>query len=270
VRGVAGCIVAVAALTLAATLHASQPAEPPAPEPASAPQTFPPSPIPVPANGLDEEFASGLRQAVVRLPLAALLGTVLAIRPRRGPAPPRDPAVVETQIILAIVGSLIMLIIGASLARAFGIAGAANLIRYRAKVDDPKDAVVMLSALSVGLASGVGLIGIAVGATAFLAVVLWIIEGFQNRVRNFLLTVKLGEDTDGKRERVERILQAAKTTFELRTTGDGELSYLVTAPESLRTERLSAALARLSPQGKAQIEWKEEPKVRPLPEKETP
>ena len=68
---------------------------------------------------------------------------------------------IETQIVLAIVGALIMLVVGASLARAFGIAGAANLIRYRAKIEDPKDAVVMLSALSVGLASGVGLFGIA-------------------------------------------------------------------------------------------------------------
>jgi hypothetical protein len=37
-----------------------------------------------------------------------------------------------------------MLVVGASLARAFGIVGAANLIRYRSKIDDPKDAVVML------------------------------------------------------------------------------------------------------------------------------
>ena len=64
------------------------------------------------------------------------------------------PAVIETQIVLAIVGALIMLIVGASLARAFGIAGAANLIRYRAKIEDPKDAVVMLSTLAVGLACG--------------------------------------------------------------------------------------------------------------------
>ena len=38
------------------------------------------------------------------------------------------PAVVQTQIILSIVGAIIMLVVGASLARAFGIVGAANLI----------------------------------------------------------------------------------------------------------------------------------------------
>ena len=95
--------------------------------------------------------------AMIRLPLAALLGAALALRPRRRGTPPRDPAVIQTQIILAVVGAVIMLVVGASLARAFGIVGAANLIRYRSKIDDPKDAVVMLCTLAVGLASGVGL-----------------------------------------------------------------------------------------------------------------
>src|SRR5918993_2560801 len=73
--------------------------------------------------------------AMVRLPLAAVLGTALALRPRRRGTPPRTAPVVQTQIILAVVGAVIMLVVGASLARAFGIVGAANLIRYRSKID---------------------------------------------------------------------------------------------------------------------------------------
>src|SRR5260221_14043652 len=65
--------------------------------------------------------------ALIRLPLAALLGAALALRPRRRGTPPRTPAVLQTQIILSIVGAVIMLVVGASLARAFGIVGAANL-----------------------------------------------------------------------------------------------------------------------------------------------
>ena len=220
------------------------------------------------ADELEAEFRSGLAQAAVRLPLAALFGAALALRPRRASSPPRDPAVIETQIVLAIVGALIMIIVGASLARAFGIAGAANLIRYRAKIEDPKDAVVMLSTLALGLAAGVGLYGIALTATIFLGATLWIIEGFETRVRTFLLTVKLGERTSVRRADVERLLRRAGTVFELRTTGDTELSYLVNAGQSLKTERLTAALTRLAPDGKAQIEWKDEKNARPLPEKD--
>ena len=79
-------------------------------------------------------------RALLALPLAAVLGAVLAFRPRRRGTPPRSAPVIQTQIILAIVGAVVMLIVGASLARAFGIVGVASLIRYRAKIDDPKDA----------------------------------------------------------------------------------------------------------------------------------
>jgi hypothetical protein len=244
-------------------------AQAPAPSASAAP---PPQPTAPPQEGewfesqqLLEDFRNGLGQAAVRLPIAALLGTALALRPRRAGSPRRDAAVIETQIVLAIVGALIMLVVGASLARAFGIAGAANLIRYRAKIEDPKDAVVMLSTLAVGLAAGVGLFGIAAIGTGFLVITLWIIEGFETHVRTFLLSVKLGDGTSQKRAAVERILQRAKTVFELRTTGDDELVYLVNAGASVKTEDLSLALAALAPKNeKTQIEWKEEKKARPL------
>jgi hypothetical protein len=242
---------------------------------AQAPQTQPPpqrtSAAPqqpteaIQSDELLDDLRTGVSQAAVRLPIAALLGAALALRPRRAGSPRRDPAVIETQIVLAIVGALIMLVVGASLARAFGIAGAANLIRYRAKIEDPKDAVVMLSALAVGLASGVGLFGIAGIGTLFLVFTLWIIEGFETHVRTFLLSLKLGERTSQRRAAVERILQRARTVFELRTTADDELVYLVNAGASLKTEQLSAAFAALAPkEEKTQIEWKEEKKSRPL------
>ena len=53
-----------------------------------------------------------LRDAVIRLPLAALLGTILALRPRRHATTERKMPVVETQVILAVVGALIMLVVG--------------------------------------------------------------------------------------------------------------------------------------------------------------
>ena len=52
---------------------------------------------------------STIGDALVRLPLAAALGTALALRPKLKGTPPRMPAVVQTQIILAIVGAIIML-----------------------------------------------------------------------------------------------------------------------------------------------------------------
>src|SRR5215207_4289267 len=142
--------------------------------------------------------------AMVRLPLAALLGAALALRPRRRGTPARTAPVVQTQIILAVVGAVIMLVVGASLARAFGIVGAANLIRYRSKIEDPKDAVVMLCALAVGLAAGVGLYALSVFSTVFLVAALWVIESFEpQRTKPFDLKIKAGDHTDDLRPKFE-------------------------------------------------------------------
>ena len=194
--------------------------------------------------------------AMLRLPLAAVLGTALALRPRRRGTPPRDQAVIQTQIILAVVGAVIMLVVGASLARAFGIVGAANLIRYRSKIDDPKDAVVMLGSLAVGLASGVGLYALTTFSTVFLVGLLWVIESFEaNPKKHFSLTIKAGGDTDTLRSKIEAILARFRLEFELRTSSDEELCYDVQVPLEVQTDRVSNDILRLDPDGHAAVEW---------------
>src|SRR5205085_9609746 len=54
----------------------------------------------------EDEPLHDIQVALVRLPLAAALGATLALRPRRRGTPPRTPAVLQTQIILSIVGAV--------------------------------------------------------------------------------------------------------------------------------------------------------------------
>ena len=170
--------------------------------------------------------------AMVRLPLAAVLGAALAV------------------------GAVIMLVIGASLARAFGIVGAANLIRYRSKIEDPKDAVVMLCALAVGLATGVGLYALSVFSTSFLVAALWVIESFEpGRRKSFDLKIKIGEETDDLRPQIETILTRYNLKFEIRSSSPQEVAYEVDVPIELKTDRITNAILRLDPGGSGSVEW---------------
>jgi uncharacterized membrane protein YhiD involved in acid resistance len=244
----------VAAAGVPGRLRAQQP---------QAPAELSAAPEPQPRRDTDDHPPHPLHEiddAMVRLPLAALLGTALALRPRRKGTPTRQPAVIQTQIILAVVGALIMLVVGASLARAFGIVGAANLIRYRSKIDDPKDAVVMLCALAVGLASGVGLYALSGFSTAFLVAALWVIESFEKGLKIFDLKIKIGKDTDALRPKIEEILRRYQLKFELRTSSDEEVCYDVQVPLELKTDRVSNTLLRLDPDGHASVEWTEKKK----------
>ena len=246
-------IVLLLALTLAAPLAwSAQPQTPPGAGAQSGVEALKQDTDNHPPHALHE-----IDDAMVRLPLAAALGAALALRPRRKGTPKRDPAVIQTQIILAVVGAVIMLVVGASLARAFGIVGAANLIRYRSKIDDPKDAVVMLCTLAVGLASGVGLYALSVFSTLFIGAALWVIESFEEGMKRFDLRIKAGRDTDAMRPKFEEILRRYKLKFELRTSSDDEVCYDVQVPLELPTDRVSNAILKLDPEGHASVEWGE-------------
>ena len=243
----------------AAASAAAQP--PPAAAPTQPAATTPAPPqtaVPGIFDSPPADTGSELRAAMLRLPLAAALGAMLAMRPRRKGTPPRQPAVIQTQIILAIVGASVMLVVGSNLARAFGVVGAAGLVRYRAKVEDNKDAGVMLSALAAGLASGVGQYSMAVFTATFIMITLWVIESFEPEGRKlFDLKIKMGEDTDDRRKEFDAILNRFHVDFDLLSSSDDEVSYEVWVPLEMQKDRLSNALLRLDPEGHGAVEWTE-------------
>lgn len=202
----------------------------------------------------------GWCEALIALPVAALLGAMLAFRPVRRGTPPRDPAVIQTQVVLAVVGAVVMLIVGVSLARAFAIVGAASLVRYRAKIGDPKDAAVMLTALSVGLATGVGIYAVAVLATVFSLAVLWLLESLEPEGKKAFMLKVTTADPAGLRPRLEALLRGKRVSFELRASEPKEVSYEVKLPLRLRTDRLANAILALEPKGETGVSWEEKEK----------
>lgn len=209
----------------------------------------------------DEENISRwtrLKQAARALPLATGLGVALALRPKWRATTGRSPAVVQTQILLAIIGALVMLVVGSSLARAFGVVGAAGLVRYRAKIDDPKDAGVMLSTLAVGLAAGVGLYFLSMFAAAFIIVVLSIIEWFEPEPHKYF-TLKIDtKNAAALQPAVEALLRRQHIGFELRTSSADELSLEVRLPLRKSTDPISKDILAL--EGATAVDWNEEKK----------
>ena len=207
-----------------------------------------------------EMQAKDILKALLSLPLATALGALLAFRPRRRGTPPRSSPVIQTQIVLAVVGAVVMTIVGSSVARAFGIVGAANLIRYRAKIDDPKDAVVMLATLSLGLACGVELYGLAIFSAVFILAVLWVVESLEPELKKtFDLTITT-PDPPALRADVEAILRRSRIEYELRSAGDKELVYETSMPVNVRIDRLSTAILKMKTEGETQVVWNEKKK----------
>ena len=198
-----------------------------------------------------------LTEAAVRLPLAAGLACLTAMRPRRRGAPARNPSVIQTQIILSVIGALVMLVVGSSLARAFGIVGAAGLVRYRAKVEDNKDAGVMLSTLAIGLAAGVGLYLLAIFGTVFVIALLWIIESFEPKATRLMMLKVKTKDPANLKGRIEQLLRRQNATYEVRGVAQDELQFEVQWPFERHTDRVSEAILALDEKDETEVEWAE-------------
>jgi hypothetical protein len=188
--------------------------------------------------------------------LAAVLGAALGlVRPVRRGIVPRPAHVLQAQILLAIVGTVIIIVVAESLARAFAIVGAAGLVRYRARIRDPKDAGVMLVALAVGLTVGSGLYAFAVIVCLFVIALLWVLESFEPVARSrFELTVG-GKEAGKLRPEIEHALGEKGVTYELLGSSPHELHYEVTVPFQEKIRKLSKLIRGLDDRHGTSVEW---------------
>ena len=88
-------------------------------------------------------------------------------------------------IVLPICATTIVLLIQDSLALAFGLAALVAAVRFRVSLDEAIDGIYIFAAICVGLAAGIGYLGIAAGMTVFFSftnVVLWQLDFGDNPI----------------------------------------------------------------------------------------
>jgi uncharacterized membrane protein YhiD involved in acid resistance len=97
---------------------------------------------------------------------------------------------VHTLILICVISTLVMMVIGNNLARAFGLVGALSIIRFRTVVKDTKDTAYVFYALVVGMAIGTQAYLVALAGTLAISSIIAFLNftNFGMRVRtNFLL-----------------------------------------------------------------------------------
>lgn len=63
-------------------------------------------------------------------------------------------SVIETIVLVGIIITLIMVIIGSNIARAFALVGAMSIVRFRNPLKNPKDLVYIFASIAIGMACG--------------------------------------------------------------------------------------------------------------------
>jgi len=200
----------------------------------------------------------------LRFSLAAFLATLLAFRPRRGVSiARRNPYVAQTQILMAVVAGGMMMVVGDSAARAFGIFAAASLVRFRTNIRDPKETTVLLVCLGVGLAAGVGRWDMAVILTLFVLIALSVLEYFEQFqvFRSMQVSVQT-RSVDRTDDVLKRIFSRYEFDYELRELNRedqdepmGKIVYLVNIDPVVSTSKLSEEILSGDRDNIDSVEW---------------
>jgi hypothetical protein len=202
----------------------------------------------------------------LRFALAALLAAILAFRPRRGVAVSRrNPFVGQTQILMAVVAAAMMMVVGDSAARAFGIFAAASLVRFRTNIRDPKEITVLLVCLGVGLAAGVGRWDMAIILSLFVLLALAILESFeQSQVFRSMEVAVESKNVDHTHDVLKGIFRRHKFDMELREINRqdeddplGKIVYVVHMNAVISTDRLSEEILAADRENIDSVEWEQ-------------
>ena len=114
-----------------------------------------------------------------KLLFAAALGALLAFHPchvKKFKTKPKRLSIAKAQILICLAGTVMILVIGDSIARAFGLFGLGSFIRFRTALKNAMDTALIFILIAIGMAVGVGMYGVSIGVVLFLYLLLFILD----------------------------------------------------------------------------------------------
>jgi hypothetical protein len=198
--------------------------------------------------GIESMDLAHFEVILLRMIMAGLLGAFLGYRlwrrllPSRLLPPARETA--QAQTLIAIAGALMVVVIGQSTARAFGLVGLGGFIRFRSGIKDTRDAAVMFVMIGVGMACGLGAIPMAIVATVFASVVLAIFDiGRRARLRMMKVAINANEPQSAW-ERIQLAFPGARV-LELPGSASTQTSGRLVMEAALADDMDAAGIMRL-------------------------
>lgn len=201
-------------------------------------------------------FSITVGDAIENIFFSLLCGFIISIFYRatyRGPG--YSVSFINSLIALAMITSIVIMVIGNNLARAFGLVGAMSIIRFRTAVKETLDIVFIFFSLVMGLAAGVGFHFIAVISSLLIGSIIFVL-GKVSLVtppkQNFLLQFTyLGKEDEEKAPYLPILKQYCKTSslMNVKSAGDTnmlELSYYIRLKNSNQNPELVSELKKVS------------------------
>jgi len=151
---------------------------------------------------------------------AFFLSSIVAITHRltyRGESYPSQ--FFQSLVLGSVVSAMVMMAVGDSLARGLGVFGAMAIIRFRTRIDDPRNVLFLFAALGTGLAVGVYGFMISLAGTLVFCSAAAVLYWSPFRVHAHSLQASLVVKEDAPVEAFEKVL--GQGCWEFRQTGTG-------------------------------------------------
>jgi uncharacterized membrane protein YhiD involved in acid resistance len=201
-------------------------------------------------------FSVSLSDIIVSLTVAFICGIIIGLFYKltyRGSG--YTNSFLNSLVLLVMITSIVIMVIGNNLARAFGLVGAMSIIRFRTAVKEPLDIIFIFFSLAIGMAAGVGLYSIAIGGTIFIGLVLLILTNtniITSSKEEFLLQFFYVGDGDSNESPYLDTIQKYCKSYKLINikslgNGDGlELSYYIHLKRKERNTEFIRELKNIS------------------------
>jgi anti-anti-sigma factor len=209
-------------------------------------------------GGLALPWGYPISELVLLLSAAVIAVFVTFVQKLQQRDQPLTRSMEQAQVLLCVSGALIMIIIGNSLARAFGIAGAAGIIRFRTPVDDPKDVTVLFLLMGLGMACGVGLLPVAALGGLFLAAAIVVLDHIVAVKPRVMLVEMTASSREFPLSHVVSVFARFGVTWEPREFTQGaaaEMTYQTTLPPHVSIDEVTEALVAGGAHGLVSVSW---------------
>ncbi len=117
------------------------------------------------------------QQIFLNLIVALVAGIIISVFYRKSyNGPGYQASFVNSLILLVIITSIVIMVIGNNLARAFGLVGAMSIIRFRTAVKETQDIMYIFFSLAIGMAVGVSQYGLALFGSFFIGIITYVLS----------------------------------------------------------------------------------------------
>jgi hypothetical protein len=196
------------------------------------------------------------QEIIINLILSFVLGLIISVvykHTHKGLS--YSQSFMITNIFVAVIVCMVIMIIGNSLARAFALVGALSIIRFRTVVKDTKDTAYIFWSLAAGMASGTGSYFLAIAGTFIITSIAFILDktNFGSIIKSeFILqfrTISNNSETSSLFNKTISKFSKSSTLLSSESSEDGEsikLSFDIVLKDEKNQTQLISELSKIA------------------------